>query len=66
MKGYFVERYDLSPNRPVWRLIDRETWHRWQTYNTSARCPYVATIYDSALASTICELLNAALRTETP
>ena len=58
MSTWDMEKDDSFGDRDVWRLVDSDDAERWRRYETSARCPYVATVYSQKVATEMCEAHN--------
>lgn len=56
---WFVENDDsFNRSRDIWRILSSDTMKRWEEHKTSARTPYLATVYSRADADYICQLHN--------
>lgn len=60
---YSIEPDDSLKPKDVWRIVADSARERFtRVHKTTARPPYVATIYSKDMAVHICKLLNAAER----
>lgn len=64
VERYYLENDDSFKPGGVWRVVPWSARQRYKRLGTSARPPYVATVYDEVIARRIVEALNQPAREE--